>query len=88
MISESAFRVISTSLMLVSAASFFACAIFLFRVNANRKEGVPGAESFEGVLNPDKLTERGLVARRYCYYGFAVGILSAVILVILSKFVR
>jgi hypothetical protein len=73
--------------MLVSAASFLTGMIFMFRANANRNEGAPGSMSFEGVLNPDKLTERGLVARRYCYYGLAVGLFCAVMVVILSKFV-
>jgi hypothetical protein len=86
-ISESTFRVVSTGLMIAVFVSWFVFAINLLRANANRKEGVPWSTAWGIALIPANLTQRGLVARRYCHYAAAGFILSAIALVVLSKFV-
>jgi hypothetical protein len=71
------------ALGLCGMASFVVGMINGFRAMANRKEGVPlFAHWYESpsyiVFRPSRLTDRGLAARRRCFYGFAGFIICGV----------
>jgi hypothetical protein len=70
-------------------AGWFLVMINMFRVVANRKEGAPLFPNwYEGPFNyicrPSQLTERGLAARRWYFYGVASMVLSAILAAITS----
>ncbi len=73
-------EVISGTMVAISLVgaivSWFTCVINLFRMVANRKEGVPLFQTWYDspwniIFRPHLLTERGLAARRRCMLGFA-----------------
>jgi len=56
-------------------ASMMVCFVNMFRAVAHRKDGVPIFPSwyespFNILFQPSQLTDQGLSARRWCFYGF------------------
>jgi hypothetical protein len=65
-------------------ASWFVGVVNMFRAVANRKEGAPLCphwyeSPFNYLFRPSQLTDRGLSARRLCFYGFVGFFLSIII---------
>jgi hypothetical protein len=91
-------QVVGTLAFFAACLSGMACLVVvlvnMFRAVANRKEGVPlfpnwYESPFNILFRPSQLTDRGLSARRWCFYGvvgffifcasgIAIGVLTGV----------
>jgi hypothetical protein len=82
---EAVFGTIVAVAFVAAFTFWFIGVVNMFRVVANRKDGVPLFPNwFESPFNilfrPSQLTDRGIIARRKCFYGFIGFILSCAIL--------
>ena len=71
MISESAFDRLAYIARAIGFLSFFVMAVNIFRAAANHKDGETVIANLSVLFAPNKLTERGLAARRWCMWGLA-----------------
>jgi hypothetical protein len=75
---------------LCAFSSWVIATVNMFRTVANRKDGVPlfpnwYESSFNILFRPSQLTDRGLSARRWCFYGVAGFIISCALAIAISE---
>jgi hypothetical protein len=87
MISESAFDRFAYIAIAIAFVSFFVMAVNIFRAAANHKDGENVIANLSVLFAQNKLTERGLAARRWCMWGLAGFIVMWLAVAIGSRFV-
>jgi hypothetical protein len=73
-------------------ASWFIAVVNVFRTVANRREGVPlfpiwFESPFNILFRPAQLTDRGLIARRRCFYG-VIGFVLSILIVCIAAYLQ
>jgi hypothetical protein len=81
---EAASEIVIAVAFVAAIGCWFVGVVNMFRAVANRKEGVPLFQSWLGnpfniLFQPALLTERGLTARRRCFYGLVGFVISCAI---------
>jgi hypothetical protein len=80
--------IVFVAAFVAAVVSWFVAAVSMFRMVANRKEGVPLFPAwYESPVNlvfrPRNLTDRGLSARRWLFYGF-IGFIACLLLCVIA----